>query len=205
MSFAKQEGVRKWTSQAGISAIELLTVVGIIGIAGAIALPSTQRPLSGLRIGGDARAIHNMVGLAKMRAAARFTRERLFVDLGTETFFLQYWDKAANAWVTEGGAATLSTGVNFGFAGVAAPPPNTQAALAQAPACLDNGGGAIPNTACVVFNSRGIPIDPATGDPEGNTAFYVSDGVTVYGVTLSATPLIRLWWSPAHSAHWVHK
>lgn len=199
------EGVRKWAGQAGISAIELLAVVGIIGVAGAVALPSTQRTLRGMRIGGDARAIHNMVGLAKMRAAARFTRERLFVDLATESFFLQYWDKAASAWVTEGGAATLSTGVDFGFGGVGAPPPNTQAALGQAPACRDNGGAVIPNTACVVFNSRGIPIDPATGAPQGNTAFYVSDGVTVYGVTLSATPLIRLWWSPAHSAAWVHK
>ena len=32
----------------------------------------------------------------------------------------------------------------------------------------------IANTACVVFNSRGIPID-ADGRPYGNTAFYVTD------------------------------
>ncbi len=83
--------------------------------------------------------------------------------------------------------------------------PLKKLSLDPAPLCRDDAGAQIASTACVVFNSRGIPIDPVTGDPEGNTAFYVSDGVTVYGVTLSATPLIRLWWSPAHSAAWKHK
>ena len=87
---------------------------------------------------------------------------------------------------------------------LSSPPPNTQANLLQAPACLDNGGAAIGNTACVLFNSRGIPID-GSGNITGNSALYLSDGTATYGITLSATPLIRLWWSKADEAKWVKR
>ena len=67
-------------------------------------------------------------------------------------------------------------------------------------ACTDIG-----NTACIVFNSRGIPVD-ATGNPDGNGAILHHRHETgVYGVTVSATPLVRLWWSPAATTAWVHK
>lgn len=196
--------MRKSTDQRGFSLIELLATVGIAGVVAAITIPSTTQTVADLRLRGDARALHNSVGLAKMRAAARFTRERVFVDLAGETFLLQYWDKTGATWVNEDGTTQLSTGVDFTFGTLASPPPNTQATLAQSSACLNDAGAAIPNTACVVFNSRGIPID-AVGAPTGNTAFYLTDGVGVYGVTLSATPLIRLWWSPASQTSWVHK
>lgn len=199
------EGMRSGVSEAGFSIIELLAGLAIVGVVAAIAVPSTSRAIGDLRMRGDARAIHNMVSLAKMRSAARFTRERVYVDLTTESFFLQYWDKTGAAWVTEGGATSLSSDVDFGFGTLSSPPPNTQATLQQAPACLDNGGAAIADTACAVFNSRGIPIN-AGGTPDGNTAFYVTDGDTgVYAVTVSATPLVRLWWSSASQTAWIHK
>ncbi len=196
--------MRKSTDQRGFSLIELLATVGIAGVVAAITIPSTTQTVADLRLRGDARALHNLVGLAKMRAAARFTRERVFVDLAGETFLLQYWNKTGATWVNEDGVTRLSTGVDFAFGTMASPPPNTQATLAQSSACRNDAGTAIPNTACVVFNSRGIPID-AAGAPTGNTAFYVTDGIGVYAVTLSATPLIRLWWSPARQTSWVHK
>lgn len=191
--------------EQGFSFLELMTVVGVVGVVAAMSVPSTSRTLGDLRLRGDARAIHNMVGLAKMRAAARFTRERLFVDFSTESFFLQYWDRDALQWRMENGSAKLSSGVDFGFGTLAAPPPNTQDAISQAAPCRDDEGTVISGTACVVFNSRGIPVE-ANGAPTGNTAFYVTDHSTgVYAVTLSATPLIRLWWSPAATTAWKHK
>jgi prepilin-type N-terminal cleavage/methylation domain-containing protein len=199
--------VRHKISENGFSFIELLVAVGLIGVLAAASVPFTSRTVGDLRMHGDARAIHNMVGLAKMRAGTRFTRERMYVDLTTESFFLQYWDKTAAAWVTEGGATALSSGVDFGFGTLATPPPNTQPVINQAPACLLalTAGNNIANTACVMFNSRGIPVD-AVGAPVGNIAFYVTDHQTgVYGVTVSATPLVRLWWSPASTTHWAHK
>ena len=44
---------------------------------------------------------------------------------------------------------------------------------------------AIANTACIMFNSRGVPID-STFAPTGDDALYVTDGMAVYGVTVAA-------------------
>ena len=184
---------------------ELVTVLAITGVIAAVAIPSASRTVADFRLRNDARAIHNMIGVAKMRAAARFTRVRLRVDFPTDTFYLQYWDKTAGDWVTEGGSTSLSTGIGFDLLAMAAPPPNTQAALAQSPNCLDSANQPIGNTGCIVFNSRGIPID-GNGAPDGNGAFYLTDFDTgVYGITLSATPLVRLWWSPAGVTSWVQR
>jgi Tfp pilus assembly protein FimT len=189
-------------NQDGYSLIEILGVVGLIGIVSAIALPMSSRAVGGLRLRGDGRAVSNMVALAKMRAASSFSRARLFADLSSNSFFLQTWDKDAGDWATEGGAVLLSSGVSFGVGTLSTAPPNTQGTLGQSPACRDKDGVVIANTACVVFNSRGIPIDNA-GAPTAANALYVTDGVGVFGTTLTATPLIRMWWSPGGSAGWV--
>jgi hypothetical protein len=84
---------------------------------------------------------------------------------------------------------------------LAAAPPNTQAAIAQAPQCLTTAGVAIANTACVVFNSRGIPIDTVLS-PTAADALYVTDGTAVYGVTVAATGFIQLWASKTTAATW---
>jgi hypothetical protein len=137
-----------------------------------------------------------------MRAASAFTRARVFVDLSSNTFHLQIWNRETEAWEAEGGSVTTSPGVDFGFAGLTEPPPDTQVGIEQSPACEDDEGEDIGNTACVVFNSRGIPID-GDGAPTGENALYITDGLGVYGTTLTATPLVRLWWSPADNSAWV--
>ena len=192
----------------GYTIVELLVMLAIAGTVAAMTLPSTASVLADLRMHNDARAIHNLLSLAKMRAAAKFTRERVYVDLGAETFGLQRWDKTAGAWVADENPETLSTNIDFSVDGLTTPPGDTQdpALFGQAAACLDNDNvTAIGNTACIVFNSRGIPID-VNGNPDGNGAFYVTDHSTgVYGVTVSTTPLVRLWWSPTSVNAWVHK
>lgn len=199
--------MRTLTRQGGFSIIELLATLAIVGVVAATALPSTSRTLSDLRLSGDARNVHHAVGLAKMRAAARFTRERLYVDRTTNTFHLEFWDKTATPqnWVDESDPTqSLQRDVNFSFGSLSTPPANTQATLAQAPPCKTYQGNDIANTSCIVFNSRGIPLD-GTGAITGNSALYLSDGVGTYGVTLSQTPLIRLWWSRADSANWIER
>ncbi len=85
---------------------------------------------------------------------------------------------------TQGGTTALSTGVTFGFGGVTLAPPNTQATIGQASQCMeDDGITAIANTACIMFNSRGVPIDSSFA-PTGD-ALYVTDGMVVYGVTVA--------------------
>ena len=60
------------------------------------------------------------------------------------------------------------------------------------------------NPACIVFNSRGIPVDTA-GAPMGGNALYVTDTTGVYATTITATPLVRQWWSSAAAVGWVQR
>ena len=166
--------------------MEVLIVLAITGVAAAMALPPAARTFADLRLRNDSRSVHNLLAVAKMRAAARFTRERLYVDKATEAFYLQYWDKTAKDWVTEGGSSTLSSGVDFGYGTITDAPPQTQTTLHESGLCKDKDLADITNTLCVTFNSRGIPIT-SDGDPQSDNAIYLKDDTGVFGITLSAS------------------
>jgi prepilin-type N-terminal cleavage/methylation domain-containing protein len=191
----------------GFSLIELLIVLVITTGAAAIVVPSTSTLFQHLRLSGDAHALSNSVSLVKMRSAAEFTRVRLYADLANRTYRIERYQKVPPAWVPEGGSGLLSSRVNMSTGGLATPPPNTQAAILQAPPCLNINLSAIANTACIVFNSRGVPIDTAgvAGTPTAADALYVTDGTAVYAVTVAATGLIRLWKSGPATAGWIRQ
>ena len=189
-------------SSAGFSLVELMAFMALMVCLAAFVLPFTRSALTAMNLTSDARNVSSATGLAKMRAAAFFTKARLYIDLAGGTYRVERWRKVPAGWVTEGVVAPLSPTVTFGFAGLGSAPPNTQAAIAQAPACLDNADQPIANTACVVFNSRGIPVD-STNTPFAGGAVYMSDGATVFGVTISAGGLIRLWRSNIGTSNWV--
>jgi prepilin-type N-terminal cleavage/methylation domain-containing protein len=65
---------------AGFSLIEVMFVSGLMAITSAIAVPMMSHSLGNFRLTGDARGIKNEIWLAKMQAAANFTRARLYVD-----------------------------------------------------------------------------------------------------------------------------
>lgn len=195
-------------SDAGYTLIEIMAVCALVGIVAAMAVPQTASMMGGYRVKGDAQGINNLVSLAKMRAASLYSRSRVYADLNARTYRLQTWNKTTNQWVTEGGTNTLATGVTFGVGAITIPPPNTQAAIGQSPLCKDNAGGDIANTACITFNSRGMPVTnvvPPAGGVTGNSALYITDGVTVYGTTITTTPLIKMWWSPNSNNKWVRQ
>jgi prepilin-type N-terminal cleavage/methylation domain-containing protein len=172
--------------QSGYSLIEMLMVVGIIAIVSAIAVPYTNNTFATFRLSGDARAIVNRVSVAKMRAAAKFSQARLYVDLAARNYRVEVLDRSGTpVWKAEGDSTSLSINDNFGFSPAGSAPPNTQALIAQAPSCLTAAGATMVNTACIVFNSRGIPVD-ATGAPTGVDAIYLTDRVTLYAITTSA-------------------
>jgi len=197
-------------SQQGFSLLELLVVIFITGILAAITLPQLLAIERNQRIRGDAHSIAGDVGLAKMRAGADFTQARVYLDLGSNKHWVDEWDQANLCWHPEGtvdgtcatvagpAAVALSPGVTAGFGVVGAPPPNTTAGLSQASACTtDNKGTAtIANTACIVFNSRGMPLNSI---PAG---LYVTDTNLVYGVTVNASGMVQTWGTSAAGANW---
>jgi hypothetical protein len=188
----------------GYSLVDILAVVALIGILSAIAVPMTGIALSGQRFKGDAQALTNMVGLAKMQASAGFTRARLRANVDTRTFVVERWDKSGGTWVPQGPAERTFTGVRFGFDGIAAAPPNTQGAIGQSPPCrvgLTAASEEIGNTACIVFNSRGMPVD-GDGAVFGGHALYLTNGSAVYATTVTAGPRVRLWWRPLGTGDW---
>jgi Tfp pilus assembly protein FimT len=190
---------RRTSAEQGFSIIDTLMVVAIISILAAAALPVTGSAVSGQRFVNDAQALTNMVALAKMRASAAFTRARVRADVGAGTFVLERWDKTASVWVPEGTATPLSRGVTFGFGTIGTAPPNTQTTIGFSAACrvgITTATASIANTSCIVFNSRGLPVD-GDGMPFGGHAFYLNDGMAVAATTVTATPRIRRWSTPA--------
>lgn len=184
---------RNRSSDAGFSLVEImaasLVLAILVGFVGLIV-----GNLAGhYRLSGDARGVSNSVAVAKLRAASLFTQTRLYANISGNSYRIQIYQKTGTpGWVTEGTSYTLSNGVAFGFGSVTTPPPNSQATIAQAAPCRDDSGNDISGTACVVFNSRGLPVD-STGTPTGIGAFYLTDNNAVFAVTVSATGMLKFW------------
>ncbi|MCU1342246.1 MAG: hypothetical protein JWN92_1669 [Candidatus Acidoferrum typicum] len=191
----------------GFSLVEILIVMFIIIVVAAMGIPKLTTMTGNLRTRGDARDLNAAIVLAKMRAASDFARVRVYADLSANTFRIEELESGSTAWKINGcpnsciGDQLLSRGVSFGY-GSLTTPPNGVATLTQAPLCLQNDLVATyANTACIMFNSRGVPVD-STWTPTPSDALYVTDGKSVSGVTLSATGLTRIWRSDANTATW---
>jgi prepilin-type N-terminal cleavage/methylation domain-containing protein len=180
----------------GFSLVEMLMVVAIMGVLAAVAIPMSGNAIKYAKISGDARDLSNDLAATKMRAAAKFTQARLYVDLSGGSYYMQTCSTPSTApcpsWTTQGGSTSLSNTVSFSYGIVSAPPSNTQGTIGQATQCKDNSGNAVANSACVIFNSRGIPVD-SLGAPTGGYAVYVTDNTLVYGITIAGTGFIRTW------------
>lgn len=202
------------SSDAGFTAIEMLTTAAFVCVLAALATPLMGNLIGAYRLSGDAHGLSNSVAVAKMRAASLFSQTRVYVDLGAGTYRIETWIKTGTpGWVTDGlsaatspgesagfGQTTVSSGVTFGFGSVSAAPSNTQGTIGQAALCReDDNTTTIADTACIIFNSRGLPVD-STGQPTGSDALYLNDGTAVFGVTVGATGMIRLWRTPQHTS-----
>ena len=194
----------------GFSLAEVLIVIFIILLIAAIGIPNLMTMVGEMRTAGDARDLNGAIVLAKMRASSDFARARVYFDLSANTFRVEVFQSGAANWKNDGcpnsctGDQLLSTGVSFGY-GTLTTPPTGVATLTQAPLCLkDDLVSTYPNTACIMFNSRGIPISSSwVATP--SDAIYVTDGRLVTGVTVSATGLTKVWRTEASGANWKQK
>jgi type II secretory pathway pseudopilin PulG len=191
-------------SSSGFSLVDLLIALAIFGAVAGIALPVTSSAIAAQRFKGDSQALTQVVSLAKMRASAGFTRARVRVDLTANSYTLEVWNKNTDAWIAEGAEVRTSLGVTFGFGSLITPPPDTQVSIGMSPECRVGvlaGSTAIGNTACIVFNSRGLPVD-GDGILFGGHALYLTNGSVVAATTITSTPRIRRWESRTASASW---
>lgn len=146
-----------------------------------------------IRLRGDAQGLSSAVALAKMTAAAQFTRARVRVDQGIGSYQVEVWRGGATpAWVAEGVSHRLANRSRFGAGVVAAPPPNSQAVLAQAPACQAADGTELAGTACIIFNSRGLPVLVA-GPPATTQVVYLRGPAGVFALVIGATGRQEVW------------
>ena len=227
-SAAQVELVRKTpyknARQRGFTMLEIVIVITVGIILTAMAIPTITSLVRGYRSVGDARSLSEEVSLAKMRAAADFTQARVFADLSTNEYRVEVWNRTSSCWQTEGDnqcssnytspntppSTLLLTTVTFGYGSISSPPNGTQATLGQAPACqtdaqtTSQSAGNVANSACVVFNSRGIPVDNTLA-ATSNDALYATDNNSVYGVTILATGLIQTWRTDPSSGTWSNR
>lgn len=170
-----------------------MVVVAIIGGMAAIGLPLSTGMIDDIKMRGDAQALSAAVAQTKLTSAAKFTHARLFANLTTNSYRIQVWNRTGTpGWVAASDEMFLSDRSRFGFGSVVAPPPNTVAALIQAPECTDDLGVGISDTACFVFNSRGISI-VSTGTPAATQAMYLTGPSGVFAVILGATGQLQVW------------
>ncbi len=194
-------GDRRHSAQRGVSLLEVLFVVSASLVLSVTSVPKTLSVMKNLRSQSDARTISGDVSLAKMRAASDFTRVRLHADLSGNFYQVDVWNKTSSQWVTEQASVKTLPSVTMGYGTLTTPPSGTQSTIGQATACLDNSGTAIANSACIIFNSRGIAVD-TSGSPTSTGAIYVTDGVSVYGITVSSMGTIQTWKTASSAANW---
>ena len=168
-------------------------MVAIVGGMAAIGIPLSSGMIDDIKSRGDAQALSAAVAQTKLTSAAKFTHARLFVNLTTNSYRIQTWNRTGTpGWVAASDETFLSDRSQFGFGSVSAPPPNTVAALIQAPECTDDLGVGISQTACVIFNSRGISI-LSTGLPAPTQALYLNGNSGVFAVILGAAGQLQVW------------
>jgi len=218
----------RYRGKRGFSLIEVILAITVGLILTAIAIPKVNTLTRIYRSSGDARSLSEEVSMAKMRSAADFTEARVFADLSTNRYRVETWivppGGSSKCWVTEGDtlcsssysspnvppSTLLLTTVTFGYGSLSSPPANTQSTLGQAAACQSDSdtqsqsAGSLANSACVVFNSRGIPVDNTLA-PTSSDALYVTDGNSVFGVTVLATGLIQTWRADSSAPTFVNR
>lgn len=215
----------------GFSTLELIVALTISIVLTAMAIPNITGALRTYRSAGDGRALTEAVSVAKMRAAADFTESRVYADLSLNQYRVETWSvpmlpvgSVSKCWVTDGDqycsshysspstppSTALSSNVTFGYGSLSGPPGGTQSTLGQAPACQTDAQktagtvGTTANSACVVFNSRGIPVDYTLSATTAD-ALYINDTAGVYGVTILSTGLIQTWRTDLNSTNWTKR
>jgi Tfp pilus assembly protein FimT len=173
---------QRLVSGRGSLLLDLVFAAAVTGVLVAIGVPTISTALRTYRLVGSARAISHELALARMQAAARFTRARLTANLTSGTFQVEVCTAkgvtTCTTFTPDGGTRYLASGTRFGYGAITIPA-GTQPAIGQ--------------STSITINSRGIPVD-GTGAPTGTGALYVTNDAGEYcAVTISASSNVTIW------------
>jgi Tfp pilus assembly protein FimT len=146
----------------------LLVVVAIVTAIIAVATPQLSSFNRAYKIRNDADSIANLINLARMRAAATFSRVEVSCSTTTNQCSLQTQAYKSTTWVADSNQQTvnLSSGVSFGIpSGLTVGAGNQSAGPYQ-------GSQAQSVSYAMIFNSRGLPIGN-NGTAVTDYAFYL--------------------------------
>lgn len=102
-------------SDAGLSLVEVLLVLGLIGVLATLAVP-TMTGNGAHRVVRQARAVHSALVEARGRAIAERRDYRFAVD-GQGRYRLQFWED--DAWTDRGEAVAPAEGITLSVGGAA--------------------------------------------------------------------------------------
>jgi Tfp pilus assembly protein FimT len=153
-------------SNRGFSLVELLILLGILGIAAGLSVPMLASTMRDMKLISDARNISTSASYAKLSAASQMTRYRLSFDLGNNRWSVAKLNRTSGNFEVQGPANVLGNGVAGN--GIA-----FKATSSSAPS-----GFPAASSTTITFNTRGIPI-------EGASAIYLSNQDADYAITVS--------------------
>ncbi|HXZ80842.1 MAG TPA: prepilin-type N-terminal cleavage/methylation domain-containing protein [Terriglobales bacterium] len=200
-------GAERSARSAGFSLVEMMTVVVIIVIIGAVAIPFLIHVMAAYRMSSAAKSLAFELNMTRVRAASKFNLARLSCDNTSapasckiELCNVQAGNglcdnTASPAWISDGEALPLPANVYFGFGSISKTPTAALSANAE--------------TYQIVFNSRGLPVDitGAKQIPKPDYALYIRDAANpnnddaTYAVTVAASGAVSVWqYSSANNA-----
>ena len=102
-----------WQRQQGLTIMELVIMIGLVGVVSAVAIPNVGRTLDLHRVDTATSLLAGKLSEARMNAIKRNRQAWVAIDPGNRTVRVQTTN-TAGATINVGASETLPPGVNFG-------------------------------------------------------------------------------------------